>query len=69
MEEVKKRVGPIQYLKESKEELEKVTWPNRKETMRYTILVVGMSLALGVFIGALDFVLNIGLDELINLVS
>ncbi len=69
MEEVKKKVGPITYLKQAKEELEKVTWPSRKETTRYSIIVVAVSVLLAIFIGVLDLALNIGLDELVKLVS
>jgi len=69
MEEAKKRIGPVTYLKQAKEELEKVTWPSRKETIQYSIIVVGVSILLAVFIGVLDLALNLGLDQLVNLVS
>jgi preprotein translocase subunit SecE len=69
MEEAKKRAGPIEYLKQSKEELEKVTWPSRKDTVQYAIIVVVVSLLVALFIGALDLGLNLGLDALIKFVS
>ena len=57
----------IKYLIECKQELAKVTWPSRKETTRYTILVFGITLSVGVFFFILDWVFNQGLNALINL--
>lgn len=42
------------FLKEVREELEKVAWPTRQQTTRYTILVIIVALAVGVFLGGLD---------------
>ena len=56
----------IKYVKESKDELKKVVWPSRKETIKYTTLVIGISLATAAFLGALDFGLNIVLEKVIN---
>ncbi len=53
------------YIKESVIELKKVTWPNKKETSRYTLLVVGLSLLVAAFLGSLDFIFNLGLEFLI----
>ena len=55
----------ISYFKESKEELKKVVWPSRKETIKYTILVIGISFVTAVFLGALDFGLNIVVEKII----
>ncbi|OGF30234.1 preprotein translocase subunit SecE [Candidatus Falkowbacteria bacterium RIFOXYD2_FULL_35_9] len=46
------------YLIESKKELKKVTWPTKKETTKYTLIVIGISLFIAVFFGALDFVFS-----------
>ncbi|MDD3487632.1 MAG: preprotein translocase subunit SecE [Candidatus Moranbacteria bacterium] len=43
------------FIKEARVELKKVNWPTRAETVRYTGLVVGLSLAIAVFLGALDY--------------
>lgn len=48
----------INYVKGSFEEMKKVTWPGKKETYRYTLLVIGISLALAAFLGALDYFFN-----------
>lgn len=43
------------YLRSSKAELEKVTWPSKQETIRYTAIVIIACLAAALFFGALDF--------------
>ena len=50
------------FLKEARVELKKVTWPTRRETIRYTLAVVLLSLAVAVFLGALD----VGFTYLLN---
>lgn len=54
------------YFKESIAELKKVSWPTKKETYRYTVLVFGLSIVVAIFLGALDFVFNLGLETLIT---
>lgn len=46
----------INYIKASIEEMKKVTWPSKKETYNYTVLVIGISLGIAAFLGALDSV-------------
>ncbi len=48
----------LNFLKEVKEELEKVTWPSREQTIRYTILVVLVAVVVGLFLGGLDYILT-----------
>jgi preprotein translocase subunit SecE len=54
------------YIKSSIEEMKKVTWPTKKETQNYTFLVIGISLAVAAFLGALDYVFTIGLELIIK---
>ena len=46
----------VQFLKEVRHELSKVSWPTRKEVTQYTIVVVAITLATAVFLGFLDFI-------------
>ncbi|HEY8344239.1 MAG TPA: preprotein translocase subunit SecE [Bacillota bacterium] len=39
-------------------ELKKVSWPNRRETTTYTIVVIVTVLVLGLLIGIFDFILS-----------
>jgi preprotein translocase subunit SecE len=51
-----KSASPLAFFKEVRTELGKVVWPSRKETIRLTAVVIGVSLAIGCFIGALDLI-------------
>lgn len=57
----------ISYLRESKVELEKVSWPTRRDTVRYTVATVVMTAVMAVLLGALDLGFTTGLRELIDL--
>lgn len=46
------------YFKESYAEMKKVTWPSKKETYQYTLLVIGVSIAVAIFLFALDQVFD-----------
>ena len=50
---------PITFLKEVREELSKVAWPSREQTFRYTILVLIVAVAVGLFLGGLDYILTL----------
>ena len=54
------------YVKASVAEMKKVTWPTKKETYNYTLLVIGISLAVAIFLGALDYIFSFGLEYIIN---
>ncbi|MBU1036553.1 preprotein translocase subunit SecE [Patescibacteria group bacterium] len=47
-----------QYLKGSRAELKKVVWPTRKQAVNHTLMVIGISLAVAIFLGAVDYLLN-----------
>lgn len=46
------------FLNEVREELGKVAWPSREQTIRYTILVVIVAVGVGLFLGGLDYILT-----------
>lgn len=48
----------IEYIKESRAELKKVVWPTKQQTKNHTLMVIGVSLAVAAFLGAVDFGLN-----------
>ena len=51
------------YLRESKEELKKVTWPTREEITSFTVVVVVSIAVISVFLWGVD----LGLEYIINL--
>jgi len=48
----------VTYLRDVRAELSKVSWPTRQQTINYTFVVIGISLALAIFLGVLDFALT-----------
>ncbi|MCX6763780.1 MAG: preprotein translocase subunit SecE [Candidatus Moranbacteria bacterium] len=48
----------INFLKEAKQELLKVNWPNKKQIINYTATVIGISIAVAVFLGILDYLFS-----------
>ncbi len=46
------------FLNEVKEELIKVAWPSREQTIRYTVLVILVAVVVGLFLGGLDYILT-----------
>jgi preprotein translocase subunit SecE len=47
-------IGPVQYIRETRKELSLVTWPTRMETLKLTGIVISLSVAVALYIGALD---------------
>lgn len=46
---------PVKFLKEVRSELKRVTWPTRQEAVRLTSVVILVSILVGIYIGALDY--------------
>jgi preprotein translocase SecE subunit len=57
--------GIRRYLVESWAELRKVAWPTRETVIRLTALVLGVSVAVGVYIFVLDRIFNTLVDQVI----
>jgi len=54
----------IQFLREVKVELKKVTWPSRKQTMGSTLVVIILVMIISLFLGVVD----VGLSGIIRVV-
>lgn len=50
-------INPLTYVKQSKEELGKVIWPTKMDTLRLTIVVLIISTVVGVYVAGLDAIL------------
>ncbi len=48
----------IQFLREVKVELKKVTWPSRKQTMGSTAVVIVLVIIISIYLGVVDFGLS-----------
>jgi preprotein translocase subunit SecE len=56
----------IQFFIEVKSELSKVVWPSRRDTIKYTIVVVIFSLAISALLASTDLGLAKVLQRIIN---
>ena len=45
----------VRYLKETRAELRKVSWPTRKQATNLTLIVLAVTVAMAIFLGAVDF--------------
>ena len=52
------RVGIRQYLREVRDEMRKVAWPDRPEVKRYSIIVIITVVVYTALVGGLDFVFS-----------
>lgn len=53
------------FLKEVKLEIKKINWPTRKETIRYTLIVVGVTASVAIFLGGIDYILSLILNAFV----
>jgi len=56
----------ITFVKQAREELKKVTWPTREQTIRYTIVVIIASVVVGLFTGGVDYLFTTLVRSLIH---
>jgi preprotein translocase subunit SecE len=56
----------LDFVKESRAEVNKVTWPDQKQTMQGTIAVVVFVIATSLFLGLTDFAIGNLLDWVLN---
>ncbi|MBI2625101.1 MAG: preprotein translocase subunit SecE [Candidatus Nealsonbacteria bacterium] len=55
----------VNYLKEVRAEVKKVSWPTREQTLNYTLIVVGLSIVVAIYMGGLDVLFSRLLNKLI----
>jgi len=55
----------VSFLKEVKLEMKKVNWPTRKETIKYTLIIIAVSIAVAMFLGGLDYIFTTMLNKFI----
>ena len=53
------------FLKDVKMELSKVSWPTKDQTVQYTLMVIGLSVAVALFLGGADLILQLGLNKFV----
>ncbi len=55
-----------EYFKETKGELKHVIWPNRRQTLYYTLIVIALSILIAYLLGLFDFAFLQGLQKILS---
>ncbi|HEY0979791.1 MAG TPA: preprotein translocase subunit SecE [Candidatus Paceibacterota bacterium] len=58
-------MAKLGFLRQTRNEMRHVVWPSRARTVAYTLIIIGLSLALGYFLSGVDSVFRAGLRALI----
>lgn len=53
------------YLKETRAEMNHVTWPTRSQAIYYTVVVVLISVAVAAYLGLLDYAFSLLVQKII----
>ena len=63
------KTSPFQFMQQVRQEIAKVTWPSRKETMITTTMVFVMSIVAAVFFLIVDQLLSMAVKLILGLGS
>jgi len=55
----------LNFLKEVKLEAKKISWPGVRETFKYTLIVIFVSIVVAIFLGGMDFFFTMFLNRFI----
>ncbi len=50
------KTSPAQFVRQVKQEVSKITWPTRKETMQGSVVVIVMSVLIALFLFVIDMI-------------
>ena len=65
----KKRVGPVQFLREVRAEARKVTWTSWKETWITSVMVGIMVVMTALFFFGIDWIMGLGISGVLKLAN
>lgn len=57
---------PIAYFRETLDEMKKVIWPSREDVIRLTAIVIMISIIVGLYIGALDYIFALAMELILR---
>ncbi|HVY51340.1 MAG TPA: preprotein translocase subunit SecE [Devosia sp.] len=60
-------MNPVKFLQEVRQEVGKVTWPTRQETLISTVMVLGMVALASLFFLAADQIISWGVQALLSI--
>lgn len=55
----------INYFKDTRSEMNHVSWPTREQTINFTVVVMAFAVATGALLGVFDFVFSLILKSFI----
>ena len=61
------KTSPVDFMRQVRQEVAKVTWPSRKETTISTIMVLIMVVFMAIFFFLVDQVLSLGVRAILGL--
>ena len=61
------KVNPGQFVREVRQEVDKVTWPTRKETLVTTVMIFIMVFILMIFFFSVDQILSWGIKLILGI--
>ena len=61
------KTSPVQFVREVRQELAKVTWPSRKELVATTLSVLAMSALAALFFFVVDLLIAYGIELVLGL--
>ncbi|MBI3088649.1 MAG: preprotein translocase subunit SecE [Candidatus Colwellbacteria bacterium] len=53
------------YLRELRREFQRINWPNRRDAVRMSLVVIVISLAMAAFLGLLDYIFSTVLQRFV----
>ncbi|SBW12869.1 Preprotein translocase subunit SecE [uncultured Alphaproteobacteria bacterium] len=61
------KTSPGQFVRQVRQELAKVVWPTRKETMLSTVMVMSMAVVASIFLFLVDTVFSLGIQTVLGI--
>jgi len=61
------RISPGEFIRQVRQEMAKVSWPTRKETLVTTAMVFAMSILAAIFFFLVDQILSLGVRQILGL--
>jgi preprotein translocase subunit SecE len=61
------KTSPGQFVRQVRQELAKVVWPSRKETMLSTVMVMSMAVVASIFLFLVDTIFSLGIQTVLGI--
>jgi preprotein translocase subunit SecE len=58
-------MGLVDYVRDTKGELKHVSWPTKKQSVVFTVIVVAISVVVAAYLGFFDFIFSLAIEKLV----